>query len=816
MIGKLGTPFTLPLQGTEKCQGISDEMSRFPLWFNRDTCRAPVIPGALEPFADGRKYLSTKQIPSSLLLRVAGSSSIWRNRSELLRSGFTLTEGAMAEDGSYMHRTLSHRVTGEGRPQYTDSLSTLIREATEISDLQNQPAYEDQLSDADSGESEAESPEELLTEGPGNLVLMRKKLMKIKYDDPWKIHAAAVWNEAAGKEPADLVVWSGDGIRLQDPLPVRLLGKSWAGGAKNRIRFTALADPEIKLSVIYNHTHWGRSLKVMCNDPTHPERRVWARTLRYRINRFLKGLHDPCASRAQIEELFKDPSEQKSLKARSERLIEMLKTVDGIFLQRYLAYPEEVWTWDRFDVYTLGNISNLIGDEFLDGELRPAALSVVTAYAQLKATRKLFKDLSHRGQSFETPDGIPKIPRWCRQFANVYKRFELSRGYRRVMLAGILSQTRGAGTPPPLVLLQSKSKFISTISTAQPPLTPTQRGLMMAALEEVLNGLPSEAFTGLATKARVTVTTSSSWEKTRREGGTVEAVRELITNDDPCHQVPVLDLETGRVETWKSLSDFDSIGEFIFWSCLDHTLRTPPEDLKLAFLTMIKEPGKARTVTKARACLKVVLDLVNKICSEPLKKGVTSSSSGMGASNHGWNLFNRLHAADQEDTVFALLQREETAYEGYVERTDTFRDLYMVSTDYEEATDRMQHEVASLLGGAWMRKCGIPRLLRALVQKTCFSGRMVLFQATGALEDHGARTAYPGVNCVYLRQGVLMGDPLTKPILHLVNVVARQLGSRVHDPDFYNKFPNGRQAAEEFLKGMEGIPPSPATVILAE
>jgi len=327
--------------------------------------------------------------------------------------------------------------------------------------------------------------------------------------------------------------------------------------------------------------------------------------------------------------------------------------------------------------------------------------------------------------------------------------------------------------------------------------------LISAALGEVISDLPPEAFTGLATKARITVTTSSSWEKTRREGGTIEAIRELVASAESGHQVPVRDLETGRIECWKSLPDFDSIGEYVFWSCLDHTLRTPLEDLKLAFLTMIKEPGKARTVTKARACLKVVLDLVNKICSEPLKKGIKSSTSGMGASNHGWNLFNCLHEAAEEETVFSLLSREETAYEGYVERIDTLRDLYMVSTDYEEATDRMQHDVASLLGGVWMQKCGIPTLLRSLVKQTCFSGRMILFQATGALKGFGQPTHHEGVNAVLLRQGVLMGDPLTKPILHLTNVVARRLGTRMFDPDFYDHFPNGRQAFEKFLSSVQ-------------
>jgi hypothetical protein len=81
--------------------------------------------------------------------------------------------------------------------------------------------------------------------------------------------------------------------------------------------------------------------------------------------------------KAVVERLFEDT--KCSIKARSDRLLELLKTVDGIFLQRYLCYPEEVWTWQRFDMFTLGNIASLLGDEFLDGEMSEHSLSISTA-----------------------------------------------------------------------------------------------------------------------------------------------------------------------------------------------------------------------------------------------------------------------------------------------------------------------------------------------------------------------------------------------------------------------------------------------------
>jgi hypothetical protein len=772
--------------------GVFALMSELTLWYNRDTLKRPPVPKDLAPYVDGTRYLSTKQVPSSLLLRVAGSQSVTKNRDNLLRGGFTLTEMCRESDEI---RDLTVRRTLEGIVSPSGSLADILMKSSEVADMANQGGGAMLDSSSETSGSESENVPEFLEEKPRNGVRFRKdSRYRIKYDDPWKIHAGRILGEILEKTPRT-VLWSGDGIRLQDPLPTRVLGPMWTGSVKSKIRFSQIADIDVKIHVIYAHTHWGKCLRELCND-TGGKYTSWARTLRNRINRFLRGSTDPCMSKSQIAAMY--TSVETSTKARSERFIELLKTVDGIFTQRYLCYPEEVWTWQRFDMFTLGNISYLIGDEFLDGEMTEAALSISTAYSQLKASRKWFKEASHRGLLESALEGPVPVPHWCRQFINVWRRVNCSVGARKTYLIGVLSQTRGCGTPPPLVLLQSKVKFLRTIGKKPRPEAPTARAIRLATLDEVLESLPQESFTGLATKARVTVSTSSSWEKTRRDGGTIEAAREILESLPIGEGVPVRDLSTGRIECYKDKSAFDSTGEVIFWLSLDHVLRTPPDLLKQAFLTVVKEPGKARSVTKARACLKIVLDLVNKIVAVPMEKGIRSSSSGMGKSNHGWNLFCRLMSDEVRDMVFSLDSREENPYEGYIERMDTFKNLYMVSTDYEEATDQLTHEVARDLGQAWMRKCGIPRLLRAIVCKTCFEPRNVFFYATGVLKGIGIERPDMGlnVNSVLLEQGVLMGDPLTKVVLHLTNVVARHAGARIYDPDFYTKFSNGSEAFE--------------------
>jgi hypothetical protein len=252
--------------------------------------------------------------------------------------------------------------------------------------------------------------------------------------------------------------------------------------------------------------------------------------------------------------------------------------------------------------------------------------------------------------------------------------------------------------------------------------------------------------------------------------------------------VRITDLETNTCESQATLGILN-IGEYIFWRCLEEVLGTTPEVLREAYLVMIHEPGKARTVTKAHAALKVVLDLVNGICSYPLQK-VESSESGMSKSNHGWNFFTNLY--DQWRSESFHVSETETQEEGGNTklRTNVFSDLLIGFTDYSEATDNMEHKIASCVSEAWMLKCGLPSVLRGIVHETCYKPRTIFFAATGPMKKIG--TPVPEVdnrNQVTLVRGVLMGDPLTKVVLHLMNMVTRELGKLGTEQSVTNTIP---------------------------
>jgi hypothetical protein len=452
----------------------------------------------------------------------------------------------------------------------------------------------------------------------------------------------------------------------------------------------------------------------------------------------------------------------------------------------------------------LQGISILIGDEFLDGEVTTECLNLTTSYASLKKCRKHFKMAAHRQSLKDFSQTFSESKKWENVFlGQLYERVGKMEGTRQTFAIGILSQTRGAGRPPPLVTLKSKSDFLKVISSEPVPMSATRKQLILASLVKTLNELPQEAFTGLATKARVTVATSACWEKTRKEGGTIEAIREALLQYSIDSPVPIRDLDTGEISGYKGPWGFETVGEFVFWASLDTILRTPRDDLRYIFLTVVQEPGKARTVTKGSACLKIVLDVVNKICSWPLKRGIESSTSGMGRSHHAWNFFIRMMSDEMKEDLFKVHERQEEVFEGYVERTDTYEDFFVSSTDYKEATDGMLHEFAQPAGNYWMLKCGIPKVLRGVVNMACYGPRTVVFTGLGAMASVGKPSLLGGdLREVTLVRGIPMGDPLTKIVLHMSNILARSIGENLRNADFYNSFENRNQALEAYMSGL--------------
>jgi hypothetical protein len=616
----------------------------------------------------------------------------------------------------------------------------------------------------------------------------------IVYDDPWKIlqgYSLATMMDSVncelGAKPGKfinrlkLLVWHGNKLRLQDKIPSRLI-PNW-NGKETEVRFTEIGSHDIKMSLLYQRTFWGRRLVELAH---RPETELWAKRLQKKLDYFLRGLPHPSWKKEDVVRIY-ETNDVRDRKSRSSRLLECLKTVEGIFLQRYLAFPNEEWTWEKFDLLVLKYLTILLDDEFLDGNLRPEVLGYRSRYSELKAVRKTFKRyaLSSRDEYFKTSEFEKSIPVWLKTFVPIYRSAINVKGtVWSCAIRSTLSQTRGMGTPPPIVVYQSKEKFLRKVTEIPAPLTEEEKELIKVSINNTIKGIPEHVFSGLRTKAAITLTASACWEKTREEGGTLQAISDLLVDARSGRQANVIDLNTGKF-LYSFTYERTKEGEYIFWRCLEEVLSHDPKEISKVFVAVVKEPGKARTITKGSAYLKVILDTVNKIVSYPLTK-VETSVSGMSKDAHGWNFFQDFFKEENKEISFHGVVSDDRSPDGrHITRLVQYDALWVECTDYTDATNAMNHEVAKLLSDSWLKACGIPRVLKRIIDSTCFTSRVVVFNGSGIFSKIGEPDE-PGTTLrrVVLEKGIMMGDPLTKVLLHNVNISVRKLGRYISDGSY--------------------------------
>jgi hypothetical protein len=615
------------------------------------------------------------------------------------------------------------------------------------------------------------------------------KTFKALYEDPFENIALQAFCEESGTKPGKLISYPGDVYRLQDSLPTTFFeGYTGKGGT---IRWLNLADYEVKLNFLLKRTHWGVKLQRLTKSKTN-ELRNWSKLLRSKIINLLQGRPNPKWTKDYTETVYAD-TEKRSMKARSISLLNILKTIDGEFTQRILAFPNEFWTWEKYDLFVLDRLCILIDDAFYDGELHARAMDYTCKFTELKRDRKNFKMHAHleKWTYFSKEGNYDKeTPAWLRGKSILYSEVgKIINPMVRTQVIGILSQTRGSGCPPNLVVHQSKMKFLKTVSSRPEPLTPEKKAVIRETVSRVVNSLPDEYFTGLRTKARISVEAKACYEKTREQGGTIQAISEIVWDGMDGVRANIIDLDTGE-KVAESKRDELTEGEYVFWRCLEVVLESDPEQLKNS-VTMVKEPGKARTVTKGVAALKIVLDVVNKICSYPLTK-VKSSRSGMSMDAHGWNLFQMFYEKHDGIKPFEVHKVLSDVKSGNSRmRTVEYRDVFTECTDFSEATDNMLFEVARIVSCKWMDRCGIPKILQKVVVRSTLQPSTIEFRGEGLFSDVGRPTLREGIREVTQERGVRMGDPLTKPILHIINICCRELGSLVPKRDFWESIVPG-------------------------
>lgn len=177
----------------------------------------------------------------------------------------------------------------------------------------------------------------------------------------------------------------------------------------------------------------------------------------------------------------------------------------------------------------------------------------------------------------------------------------------------------------------------------------------------------------------------------------------------------------------------------------------------------ISEPGKERNLTKSHACLAWFLTPASKI-TQGLLAFLPEHRAGLLESNHEWRHQKRISALSDEsgfvyDSATGKLQKE----------------IRHVFKDWTESTDF----ISKLVGWSHLRGLldyvGFPHSYKQLLLKTIVEPQPVVETLSRIILEDGQEIVEPVNWKGFIREGFMMGNPMTKTILHLVHVSERTI-----------------------------------------
>jgi hypothetical protein len=507
-------------------------------------------------------------------------------------------------------------------------------------------------------------------------------------------------------------------------------------GLNNRVTFEKLPNVRAGLRVLSKGTYW---------FPQLAKGKYKSCAFLRKMSRLLAGLPSS-EGREPFGVVKSSPISGPAV----QRLRSLLATVDGLLMQVILAFPgsPDFQSWKRIDQIQRSLISQLLDDYFKD--LEPDR---VLTYEKVKRLRKEIKMHGFNPASNMTAVAVPRELSALRAALSLLKG-ETPLTYLQVML---LSQTRASGVPPRAVYDRTIAKTKAIL------MTPSSRELLeiiSGPLARSVDHLYSDLLTRLGgsenrekffsdvTKsAKISLSDSGEFFTNSNQGGKLEAARTVLKAHP---EIPEIDLHTGR-PTGVVLTPSSPIGERLFhWACGTFVDRAKvyEKNCMSCRISLVAELGKYRTITVSTLQHAVLLHPFSHMGLKILE-ALPSSESGIGAANHAWNFFKRLsHKNPSASFIF-----------------DKNIETSVMSTDWESATDYCDPYIACAMLNRLMNLLGIPRWYRETV---CFA-----LTAPRQVETLD-RNQVP-IEKFYTSRGVLMGDPVTKVVLHLHHLVGRRI-----------------------------------------
>jgi hypothetical protein len=507
-------------------------------------------------------------------------------------------------------------------------------------------------------------------------------------------------------------------------------------GLENRVTFEKLPNVRTAMAVLAKGTYWYRQLAKGKYKESAFQRK---------ISRLLAGKSSP-----EGPEPFGQIKSSRISGPAVQRFRSLLATVDGLLMQVVLAFPgsREFQSWSRIDQMQRSLIAQLLDDYFKD--IDP---NRVLTYEKVKSLRKDIKMHGFNPASDMTKVVVP------RELSAMRVALSLVRGetpltYLQVM---ILSQTRASGVPPRAIYDRTLDKTVKILSTpSSKELYDIVAGPLCRATDHLYSDLLTRIggseerekfFSTVVQTAKVSLSDSGEFFTNTNDGGKLEASRRILIANP---EIPEVDLHTGGL-TGKILTKDSPIGERLFhYSCGKFRDRSAiySNNSMSCRISLVSELGKFRTITVSSLQHAMLLHPFSHMGLKILE-AFPSSESGIGAANHAWNFFKRL-SHKNPSASFIFNKDIETS---------------VMSTDWSQATDYCDPYIAGAMINRLMSLLGVPKWYRETVHFALCGPRQV-----ETLDRNGAP-----ISKFYTKRGVLMGDPVTKVVLHLHHLIGRRI-----------------------------------------